>query len=98
VSQLRPADGLEVHLVDDGLVVHDVEAGRVHHLNLTSALVFDLCDGARGVDAIAAEVAAAFGLPEAPVDDTRRCLDLLAAEGVLVAGPADQRHQSGDDS
>jgi len=102
----RAADGLEVHLVDDGYVVHDVVAGRVHHLNLSSSLVFELSDGSRDVEAIAAEVGAAFGLDATPLDDTTACVTQLLAEGVLVddaapdpAGQADQAaHQSGSDS
>ena len=86
--------------MDDGFVVHDIAAGRVHHLNLSSALVFDLCDGERDVGDIAAEVATAFSLDEVPLAETRECIDQLVAEGVLVVGPAaDQAsHQSADAS
>lgn len=99
VTPPRPVDGLEVHLVDDGFVVHDLAAGRVHHLNLTSALVFDLCDGEREVDDIADEVAAAFSLDDPPLAETRECIDQLVAEQVLVVdGDAQTSHQSADDS
>lgn len=79
----RPADGLEVFVVEDGYVVHDDAAGRVHHLNLTSALVFDLCDGRTDPEAIAAEVAAAFEVADMPLDEVLACIDQLTAEGVL---------------
>ena len=37
------AEGLEVHEVDDGLVVYQSQPECVHHLNNTAAIVFELC-------------------------------------------------------
>jgi len=81
-------DGLEIFVVEDGYVVHDDAAGRVHHLNLTSALVFDLCDGVTGLEAIAAGVAEAFDLDTAPLDEVSDCVAQLEGEGLLETGGA----------
>ena len=42
------AEGLDVNEVPDGYVIYQTEADRVHYLNKTAAIVFELCDGARG--------------------------------------------------
>ncbi|MFN8027996.1 MAG: PqqD family peptide modification chaperone [Acidimicrobiia bacterium] len=55
----KPVEGLDVHEVDDGLVVYDGAKDRVHYLNASAALVFTLCDGTRSVadiDALVREV------------------------------------------
>lgn len=78
-----PADGLEVHEVDDGLVVYDGAAERVHYLNPTASFVFGLCDGRRDVDALAALVQAAWDLDEPPVAEVQACVEQLRGEGVL---------------
>ena len=44
------AEGLDVNEVPDGYVIYQTEADRVHYLNKTAAIVFELCDGARGTD------------------------------------------------
>ena len=41
------AEGLDVNEVPDGYVIYQTEADRVHYLNKTAAIVFELCDGAR---------------------------------------------------
>ena len=46
------ADGLDVNEVPDGYVIYQTDADRVHYLNKTAAIVFELCDGARGTDDI----------------------------------------------
>ena len=43
------AEGLDVNEVPDGYVIYQTAADRVHYLNKTAAIVFELCDGrARG--------------------------------------------------
>jgi len=79
----RVADGLDVHEVDDGLVVYDATNDRVHYLNPTASLVLSLCDGIRSGDEVAALVGAAWGLDEPPVDEVRSCIETLRHEAVL---------------
>jgi FkbM family methyltransferase len=81
----RPArvDGLTVEETADGLAVTQPAAGRVHRLNQTAAVVFDLCTGARSVESIAETVRAVYGLAELPLEVVMECLDHLRREGVV---------------
>lgn len=81
----RKVESLEVNEADDGLVVYDPAQDQVHHLNPSAAVIFDLCDGVRGANEIAAAVAEVFGLSEPPLADTRSGLDELAALGLIQA-------------
>lgn len=82
----RKVESLEVNEADDGLVVYDASRDQVHHLNPSAAVIFDLCDGVRDADEIAAALAEVYGLAAPPVADTRAGLDELAARGLIHAG------------
>ena len=79
----RRAEPLEVNEAEDGLVVYDSRQDQVHHLNASAALIFDLCDGTRGVDEIAAVLADLYGLDAPPVMETQTGLDELATRGLI---------------
>ncbi|HZL54621.1 MAG TPA: PqqD family protein [Solirubrobacteraceae bacterium] len=80
----RWADGLEISETEEGLEVLDPASGRRHELNLTAALVFELCSGERSVESIVAVVQEAYELAWPPTDEVRACLDELLHEGVVV--------------
>ena len=88
-AEVRPqrADGLEVHEVEDGLVVYQSATDRVHYLNATAAVVFELCTGDNSERDIETLVADAWDLPAPPHDEVQECLEQLRAEG-LVTGNA----------
>jgi hypothetical protein len=77
-------DGLETNDVADGCVVYDPEGDRVHYLNGTAAIVFELCTGDVSVDEMTAFLQRAFELDEPPREETRECLARLRAEGLLL--------------
>jgi len=52
-------------------------------INATAAVVWLLCNGERDAAALAAELGAATG-STVPIDDVRRILEQLTAEGVLL--------------
>jgi hypothetical protein len=81
----RPAhaDGLEVNEVADGLVVYQREPERVHYLNNTAAVVFELCDGERSADDIATLVGDLFSLGRLPADEVSSCIAELRGQGVI---------------
>ena len=79
----EPAPGLDVHEVDDGLVVYDLTNDRVHYLNATATLVFALCDGEHVVEEIVELVGAAWELPDRPEAEVLACLEQLRDEGVI---------------
>ena len=78
------ASGLDVHEVEDGLVVYDTTADRVHYLNATATLVFEVCDGTNTPDTIVELVASVWGLESPPGEQVRECLGQLRAEGVVT--------------
>lgn len=82
--QPTTADGLDVHAAKDGLVVYVSGTDMVHHLNRTAGVIFGLCDGTRDAAAIAAELAALFGLDEPPLDETVSCLSDLVANQLVA--------------
>ena len=77
------AENLEVHDVPDGYIVYQSERDRVHYLNKTAAIIFELCDGKREPEEIIARVAKAFELGPAAHDEIRAGLDSLLKEGLI---------------
>lgn len=77
------APGLEVHEVDDGIVVYQPAADRVHYLNQSAAVVFELCTGENSEDEIADLVRSAWDLAEPPRDEVLAGLARLREEGVV---------------
>jgi hypothetical protein len=61
-ARFEPVAGLEINEVPDGYVIYERVGERVHFLNSTAALLFELCDGAHSVADIQAIVATAFEL------------------------------------
>jgi Coenzyme PQQ synthesis protein D (PqqD) len=87
--------GLEVLEAAAGLTVHQAEPSRVHQLNNTAAVVFELCDGRHTVAGIAEAVAEAFALDASPLAEVAACVAELREAGVL-AGHARPEDQAGD--
>lgn len=80
----QQAEGLDVSEVADGLVVYQADDERVHYLNTTAAVVFELCTGSNSVDDITRLLGDAFALDEPPTAEVRRCLDHLRSQGVVI--------------
>jgi PqqD family protein of HPr-rel-A system len=71
--------------LDDGCVVYDPEAGRVHILNLYAALVWEYCDDCESVDALVRTIT--NDLAELPGDhakQVRATLEDCLEKGLLV--------------
>lgn len=90
-------DALEVEEAEDGLVVYDEQQDVVHHLNPAAAVLFDLCDGSRAEDEIAAAMAAVFGLDAPPLEETAVGLQDLIERGLVRReGQPDATGDAGD--
>jgi hypothetical protein len=84
----RRAPDLAVERFDDELVILDLAAMQLHHLNATAALAWELCDGSRRVDDVVAAVALETGMPPGAVDEAiRTTVDQLVARALLVPEP-----------
>lgn len=79
----RQTEGLEVNEAEDGLIIYDATADRVHHLNVSATVVFELCTGEHDDDRIVALVDEAFALDASATAETRACLAQLRAEGLI---------------
>ncbi len=77
------AEGLEIHEVDDGLLVYQAQPECVHHLNNTAAVVFELCDGENTVPEISEQLALAFGLDRMAGGMAEKCVADLRDKGVV---------------
>jgi hypothetical protein len=78
------AEGLEIHEVDDGLLVYQAQPECVHHLNNTAAVVFELCDGQNTVPEISEQLAQVFGLARTPGGTAEKCIADFRDKGVIV--------------
>jgi Coenzyme PQQ synthesis protein D (PqqD) len=85
LSELEPegAPDLDVHEVEDGLVIYDLATERVHYLNETAAIVFVLCTGTHDEEKIAELVGAAWKLEAPPREAVEACLGQLRGEGLI---------------
>ena len=79
------ASNLEIHKVPDGYIVYQTERDRVHYLNKTAAIIFELCDGRREADDIVERVAKAFDLGPSAHKEIRAGFDSLVKEGLVLS-------------
>lgn len=77
-DKYKTIDGVDLNEVPDGYVIYDNDANKVHYLNTTAAIVYQLLDGSQTVDTIAELVKQAFGVDE-DVDVTTSIENLLEA-------------------
>lgn len=85
---VRAAAGLSAEIVGRDFALHDGRSGKVHFLNRTGALVWDLADGSRSVGQILNELASAFGrTPDELQVDVERILLELQGEGLIELAP-----------
>lgn len=80
--------GLEVSQVPDGATVYQADRERVHFLNPTALIVFELCGMGKSAGEIEDFVTDAFGLATAPTEEIHRCLQSLVDEGLVVCEPS----------
>ena len=83
-SRPKQTEELDVSDVADGLVVYQHRPERVHYLNRTASLVFELCTGEHSPEDIARLLGLAFALVEPPTDEVRTCLEQLRSLGVVA--------------
>jgi predicted TPR repeat methyltransferase len=80
----RPS--LAIAPTDDGYLIYDIAGGRVHHLNATAALVFELCDGTRTFDDLREALAPILG--DDTWADARAWIERAVRQGPLRYGAA----------
>lgn len=80
----RQVAGLEVHDTDDGLVIYQMSADRVHYLNPSAAVIFELCTGEHTAEQIVDLVRIAWELDAPPSADVDACLAQLRGDGLVA--------------
>jgi hypothetical protein len=83
-GRLTRAADLEVYEAEDGLLVFHPATDRVHHLNATASVVFELCNGATQRAELPGLVARLFSLEGPPREVVESVLQELVGHGVLI--------------
>jgi Coenzyme PQQ synthesis protein D (PqqD) len=76
------AKDLDVNEVPEGYIIYQTTVDRVHYLNNTAAVVFELCDGARGAEDIVSRVSKMF--ENASDSEIEACIESLLKEGLVL--------------
>jgi len=75
---------LQYRELNDGGVVYDTSAERIHTLNLTAAYIWNCCDGSRNLLQIASELHQHANVPlDKALDDVREAIRYFQNEGLL---------------
>lgn len=80
----RKSQGFEVNEVADGLVLYETAAEKVHYVNHTAAVVYELCTGENSEPDIVALLERAFALEKPPTGEVRRCLEHFRSHGIVA--------------
>lgn len=75
--------GCEAVQTADGMVVYQTDKEKVHYLNSTAAIVYELCDQHQTVDSIARFMQTVYELPDAPTAEVHDCIVSLVDQGVI---------------
>jgi len=75
---------LEITEVPDGAMIYQKLRERVHYLNPTAVIVFELCGMNKTVDEVAAFIANSFDLSVPPAEAVRTCVHSLLDEGLII--------------
>ena len=77
------AEGLEINVVDDGYVVHQPAAERIHYLNHTAGFLLEFCDGRHDSAALASLLQKAYDLAAPPTGEVESGLRSLREQGLI---------------
>jgi hypothetical protein len=82
-SHYRQVEGLEVHEADDGLIIFNSRTDKVHHLNHTAGVLYELCLHAQTRANLVENLQSLYQLEYAPLEECEQTLNKLLIEGVL---------------
>ena len=84
----RPAvrSDLQYRELEDGGVIYDTAAEKIHTLNVTAAYIWNCCDGAHTLSEIASELNQHVNVPpEQALKDVSEALTYFHGQGLLRA-------------
>ena len=80
----RPRSGLQYRRLVDGAMLYDPTTERVHHFNLTAALVWERCGEGVPASEIAAELSALYEVESiSAAEDVERLVDDFLRQRLL---------------
>jgi hypothetical protein len=86
--------------IDGEAVIYDPESVRLHHLNPSATLIFQLCDGSGTVKELAHDIAAELGLPPDEILRQVRSVVTHFKPSAILTGkrlaPQPHTHRHGD--
>ncbi|MGH8893622.1 MAG: PqqD family protein [Actinomycetes bacterium] len=83
-SIVLPRPDLVVEEFDDAVLVWDESGGKLHHLDLFGAIVWEELDGVRSLAQLASDLAADFATTgPAVIDDLLELTGRLRSEGLI---------------
>lgn len=82
-ARFAKSQNLEINQAPDGYVIYQSDPDRVHFLNTTAAVVFELCDGEHSLQEVIDIVQAAYDLDTAPLEDFKVSVSNLITEGLI---------------
>ncbi|MCZ6651504.1 MAG: PqqD family protein [Planctomycetota bacterium] len=89
MARPRKMDHLIQHGMDDEVLVYDPVVDRTHRLNVSAALIWELCDGTRSLEDIARVLTEQFEVEfDTALQDARTVLEQLKEEQLLTGIPA----------
>jgi len=88
----RTRPDLTVVEIDGEAVVYDEVEDRLHYLNPTATLVFELFDGSATIAELSREIAEASGLPDSQVERDVRTLNQRFRKSGLLATVGEPAH------
>lgn len=80
--------GHEISQVPDGCVIYQSSRERVHFLNPTAVVVYELVAAGKPVAEIVTFLRDAFDLGEPPEEAVRACIESMSREQLIVPCPS----------
>jgi hypothetical protein len=80
--------GHEISQVPDGCVIYQPSRERVHFLNPTAVVVYELVAAGKPVAEIVAFLQDAFELADPPHDAVRACIESMSREQLITPCPS----------
>jgi hypothetical protein len=87
-TKFQVVDLVEINKVPDGAMAYQSSRERVHFLNPTALIIFELCRMEKSAQEIESFITEAFGLATPPSEAVRDCLASLVDEGLVVCVPS----------
>ena len=77
------SEGHEFNQVADGYVIYQTGRDRVHFLNPTAVIVYELCDGKNTVEQIGRFMQDSYALPAPPEEEVKSCIATFLNEEIV---------------